>query len=320
MRRGRMLSGSLRGVLVASGLALALACGGAGRCGHNGAGGTSPGGTSPSGATDGSGVGTGGQAPRPDLGDLSQLTDDKADALAAWLVPYVERAGGATFTTRPTGRLGTPDALAGILATESKDILSRIYDLPPDILERISKQERGSVPGLLGKYATSTGAVYLVPDNVAAMGASLGDDASAEEVAILIMAHELGHALQDQVGDLEHVFDRLEDLDRFDALAGITEGHANWITLRVARELDMEDAFWILSAGQGWNQDGLQEPRAFDIWMRYGQGMAFCEHHAAQGGTDRLWEIVRVPPRSSTMIFRPERYGQPDRRRRRRRR
>jgi len=129
------------------------------------------------------------------------------------------------------------------------------------------------------------------------------------EVATLIMAHELGHALQDQVADLDQTFKKLEDLDHFDGMRGITEGQANWITLRVARAIDREDVFWHLSKGQGWGKDGLENPGAFNIWMLYGQGMAFCEHHAQAGGTEQLWQMVKNPPRSTTHLFRPERYS-----------
>jgi len=292
-----------RGVLLGAGLALVLACAGTGRCGQSGA-------PPDPAATEAARVDKALQD-RPELGDLHNLTEEQVDALAAWLVPYVERAGGAEFETRPKGMLGTPENLSDVLHTETKSIIGRIYSVPPDVIERMAEGARAGIPGLLGKYAPSTGAVYLVPDNVAALGQSLGDKATGQDVATLIMAHELGHALQDQVADLDQMFDSLEDLDHFDGMRGITEGQANWITYRVAQELGMEDAFWALSASQGWGKDGLENPGAFSIWMLYGQGMAFSEHHAAQGGTDRLWEIVRDPPRSTTMLFRPERYGQP---------
>jgi hypothetical protein len=136
-----------------------------------------------------------------------------------------------------------------------------------------------------------------------------GDPARATEAAWMILAHELAHALQDQVANLDDVLGRLEDYDHFDGMRGITEGHANWVTLRVARELGREDAFWRLARSQGWGPEGLIEPQAFAIFMLYGQGMAMCEHHAAVGGPDRLWEMVKAPPRSTTMLFRPERYA-----------
>lgn len=304
------LSGALRRLAVASGVALVLACGGSGRCGRDGAPPASPGDASTAASSaspadlPSADVGS-----RPTIADPRNITAEEVDALTRWLVPYVEQAGGARFTTIPKGELGTPDNLADVLEKETKEIVGRIYDLPPEVIDRMARESRAGIPGLLGKYAPSTGAVYLVPAGVARMADGLGSEVDPLDVATLIMAHELGHALQDQVGDLDAVFGGLEDLDHFDGARGITEGHANWITLRVARALDLEDAFWVLSRGQGWGQDGLENPGAFSVWMLYGQGMAFCEHHAAQGGTDALWAMVKAPPRSTTMLFRPERYA-----------
>ena len=243
----------------------------------------------------------------PDISDPAALTEAEIDAMVAFLSPYVERAAGARFTSTPPGRLGTPDALRDVLHDESRSVLGKIYDVPPEVIEQLAAGARAGVPGLLGKYASATGAVYLVPENVAAMGQ--GDPARATEAAWMILAHELAHALQDQVANLDDVLGRLEDYDHFDGMRGITEGHANWVTLRVARELGREDAFWRLARSQGWGPEGLVEPQAFAIFMLYGQGMAMCEHHAAAGGTDRLWEMVKAPPRSTTMLFRPERYA-----------
>ncbi len=246
---------------------------------------------------------------RPQVADMSAITDQEVDALTQWLVPLVEEAGGAKFTTPPVGELGTPERLAGILESETREIVGTIYDVPPDVVEKMAAGARVGIPGLLGKYATSTGKVYLSPSGAAGLQAAHGDAKAAFDVVTLVMAHELGHALQDQVGNLDAVMKDLKDLEHFDGMRGITEGQANWITLRVARKLGLEDAFWDMSSGQGWGKTGLVEPQAFDVWMLYGQGMAFSEHHAAKGGTDALWDIVKAPPRTTTALFRPERYG-----------
>lgn len=277
-------------------VALVLGCAGTGRCGTP----TGPGVVSA--AVD--------KGTLPRVADPASMTEAELNAVVEFLVPYVEEAAGAKFTTTPPGLLGTPEALSDVLASETRTVIRSIYDLPDEVIDEMAESARGGIPGLLGKYASSTGAVYLVPGNTASMARGLpglGDDA-AMDVTLIIMAHELTHALQDQVADLDVVLGNLEDLDHFDGVRGVTEGHANWVTLRVARALDREDAFWAVTASQGWGKDGLEHDGAFPVWMLYGQGMAFCEHHAEQG-TDRLWELVRRPPRSTTMLFRPERYA-----------
>lgn len=247
----------------------------------------------------------------PPIDDPSALTEADIDRLIVALIPHIERAAGASFSAVPAGLHGTPDALREVLRVETRQIVSRIYDVPDHVIDQLSNAASAGVPGLLGKYASSTGAVYLVPAALAAVGERQGDPAAALDAAVIILVHELAHALQDQQAQLDDVLADLQDLDHLDGFRAITEGHANWITLRVARALGREAAFWELSASQGWGPDGLITPGAFPVFMLYGQGMFFCNDHAERGGTERLWQIVREPPRTTTMVFRPERYAEP---------
>jgi len=248
-------------------------------------------------------------APRlelPVIEDFEQITDAELQGLADLLIPYVERAAGASFRDKPRALRGDTQELGAIVASETRMVLDLIYDLPDHAIDRMASGADAPIMGLLGKYAPATGAVYLVPSTVASLGE---DQVQRLEAAAIILAHELAHALQDQVAGTEASLKTLQDYDHFDGWRGITEGHANWVTLRVAREVGLEDAFWRTSRAQGWGPDGLIEPAMFQIFMLYGQGMAMAEHHAAKGGPDRLWEILRAPPRSTTMLFRPERYA-----------
>lgn len=288
----------LRLTLGAAALLAVLGCAGTGRCGG--------GHTDPAPATVEKALTRG---KLPEVGDVSTWTDEDVDRVVKFLIPYVEEVAGAKFTTPPPGRLATPASLSDVLEDEAREALAAIYDVPDEVIAMMARDARGSVPMLLGKYAPSTGMVYLSADNVAAssvLNEELGENAALKS-ALVIMAHELAHALQDQAGELK--FAEAEDLDHFDGMRGITEGHANWVAIRVARMLDIEDAFWAKVSVQGWGKDGLEQPGAFSTWMLYGQGMTFCEHHSAEGGTDRLWEIIKAPPRSTTMLFRPERYA-----------
>lgn len=241
----------------------------------------------------------------PEIADVAAMTDEDLDRLVAFLVPHVEAAAEARFTTIPPGRIGSAEALREVFEVETRQIVQKIYDVPPDVVDALARGARGGIPGLLGKYAASTGAVYLTPQAFAD-GRPAG---AARDAALLVLAHELVHALQDQVAGTDRTLGALEDLDHFDGFRAATEGQANWVTLRVARALGLEDAFWALSRGQGWGPDGLIVPAAFPVFMLYGQGMFLCDHHAEQGGAEAVWRLVREPPRSTTMVFRPERYA-----------
>jgi hypothetical protein len=242
----------------------------------------------------------------PIAGDMGALTEEDLERLTAFLVPYVEEAAGAKFREVPPSKIGSADSLREVMAEETRSVIGRIYDVPERVIEQLAASAVASVPALLGKYAPATGAVYLVTSNLAGQ-----DSIEAVRLAALVMAHELAHALQDQVADLGHLFEVPLDYEHFEGLRGITEGHANWVTRRVAIALGIEDAFWAMSRHQGWGPDGVIDPGAFSVFMLYGQGMFFCDHHAKDRGAEALWEIVRVPPRTTTDLFRPARYGTP---------
>lgn len=165
------------------------------------------------------------------------------------------------------------------------------------------------MPGILGKYAPGTGQVYLGLQPLArAVQASLSPDQTLAAVC-LVLAHELAHALQDQGAGVGGRFTQVPDMDAFNGLRAVTEGHAVFVEEQVAEKLGLVDVFWKLNRHQGWGPDGLEEPAAFALWGLYGQGRRFVRHWHAQGGHDKVWEALKQPPPRTSMIFRPETWS-----------
>ena len=245
-----------------------------------------------------------------EITDARALTRDDLQEIVDALVPLVEEAAGATFETPPVVQLGTADALEEILVEEARTIVSQLYEAPDEVLEKMARDARASVPAVVGKYAIATEQLYLSRDAIARMVAANGwPDTWSGPCAILVLAHEMAHTLQDQEADLEGGFSSLRDKDHFDGLRGATEGHANLVEEAVARKLDWMEIYDAMNASQGWNADGPIHPGAFEVWALYGVGRSFVRHHFDAGGTEAAWRVVREPPATTTMLWSPADYA-----------
>ncbi|MCB9679737.1 MAG: hypothetical protein H6737_31815 [Alphaproteobacteria bacterium] len=234
-------------------------------------------------------------------------------ALAAYvdeIVPLVEKHAGREFTTRPPLEVFDPQAFAVYVGKESKLIMDTIYrDTPEPVRQaQADADAKAQMGGLFGKFGIFDGKTYIVPSAIESAGDELGDD-GAVKLAKLVIAHEITHALQNQEHDAREQLDHIVDLDHFHGWSAVSEGGANFVAFRVAQDLGLEEEFWTLSSHQGWGKDGLAEPYAYDIWMRYGRGMHMLEEVVEAEGMEGFWRWHAQPPVSSSMIFRPATYA-----------
>lgn len=234
---------------------------------------------------------------------------DPLQAWAAELRPLVEKHGGRTFRDELVVERLTPETLGELAREESKLIADSLYrDTPQEVRDARAEAEGAiSVRGLFGKYGIFTHKVYLVQDSVSAAAAKL--ELPMEDLARVVLAHEMAHALQGEQVDNTTLFGRLVDQDHFHGWASVSEGGANVIAKRVADELGLTEAFWAMSSMQGWGREGLLDPGAYDIWMRYGRGMEALDEVLETEGLDGFWAWHESPPASSRALFRPELYS-----------
>lgn len=234
-------------------------------------------------------------------------------ALAAYvdeIVPLVEAHAGRKFSEPPPLRVFDPEAFAAYVGRESKLIMDAIYrDTPEPIRQaKADRQAEQQLGGLFGKFGIFDGVTYIVPASIVRAGEPLGED-GAVNLAKIVIAHEITHALQNQEYDAREQMGTLVDLDHFHGWNIVSEGGANYVAYRVAQDLGLEDEFWHLCTFQGWDRDGMKSPRAYDIWMRYGYGMEMLDTVVESGGMDAFWQWHAAPPVSSSMVFRPETYA-----------
>jgi len=233
------------------------------------------------------------------------LSQAGLEAVAAEVIPLVEKHAGRSFLSAPAVARAEGAAFAEVVAAENQLIYDRVFAASPEaVRRRLAQSSAAAAPfAVLGKYGIQTDTLYMSPEPLKAAAAQMKGDRLADVVKV-IMAHELTHALQDQHTPFEGLLAEVRDQDHLHAASGSWEGFATWVEQQVAAELGLSDVFWAMTRVQGWGPDGLENPMAFDVWASYGQGRRFVEHHHAQG-VDHLWTVLASPPSDTAMLFRP---------------
>lgn len=243
------------------------------------------------------------------------FSDRSLAKTVARIVPLVERAAGRPFLTPPVVALATPEVLAKMLREEQSLIEGSVLrDTPAEIR---AAGDAGLDPGidtsgLLGKYGVFEKTLYLCSASItdATIGSGLPPDAVAD-VASIVLAHELTHALHDQYSDLAGIVRGLPDQDALWSAASTWEGLATWVSQRVAVDLDATDTWTFLAALQGWSPTGLEEKTAYPVWAMYGRGRDAIAWHFDHGGFDEVWAVASHPPAASRGVFRPASWADP---------
>ena len=248
---------------------------------------------------------------RPVVASLSELSVHDLNAMAMDLRPVVEEASGARFKTMPGVRVGTKEAVQNALRQDASLFIRRLYDAPEHVLESMIASSVNMYYGILGKYDLQHSDVLLAPEVMNGVIQRGGfEGRGIMDAACLVLAHELTHALQDQMVDLGGQLTSFRDQDEFDAARGVNEGHATFVEWRVAQILGLEDVFWQLNeVAQGWGKQGLMDPAAFETYALYGQGMKFIRTYYDRSGIASTWRPLQKPPSTTAVLFRPELYG-----------
>lgn len=130
----------------------------------------------------------------------------------------------------------------------------------------------------------------------------------------IVVAHEYGHALQDQTYDLEG--NRITDLDRADAILAqqaLVEGDATAVMYDwAARELSLRQLLGVSASAMS-QQDSRRLGRLPEILRRqlefpYLDGYAFVNAIRGRGDWDAVDETWQAQPVSTEQILHPELY------------
>jgi hypothetical protein len=250
-------------------------------------------------------------------GDAARLR-----ALAAELTPILEAVAGQRFRTPPVVRTVSRAKLERTLARElERQYAPLLPDRTPEEVRAAMASAAAAMSGfLVAKYALDEREVWVVPENVDDLADLLALPSLRSEAVLRVMlAHELAHALDDQVYSLRPLLEGAKTFDQLQIHIAIVEGHAQFMAARVADRLGRRDAFAdferaILYLRWEEGEEGLNfVQRQFQATIRftYVEGRKFFEALAAKGGLEAEARVFAQPPQEADQILQPERYGQP---------
>ena len=247
-------------------------------------------------------------------------TPEQAEGWADELIPALERICQRDFARRPTIKLAERTELAETIARW----LYAQYEAAapglagPFLERRVEAMAAFQSAMYLGMYDPVDKVLYLAPTNVRAIMACENIDARHFEPFVkLVIAHELAHALQDQVVGFTSLPPYAYTPDGSAAHRSVIEGHAVFVADLVGHELGMDEtsleASRMMSAGAVTVEDPVLDRlhRAAEVQYEeiYLGGRDFIAHHFKEGDMDRVWEILAAPPANTSMITDPATYA-----------
>ncbi|MHB0939324.1 MAG: stalk domain-containing protein [Armatimonadota bacterium] len=236
----------------------------------------------------------------------------------AELVPMVEGVAGRKFTTTPAVRLAKRRELVPVMATEMAPLYRNTFGNDEMEVHSLARMgAKSGAPAVLGKYGLKDQALYLLPGNIAPIEHAAKISPMHREALIkLIIAHELTHALQDQVVDLEAQMAKAGTLEKMLACSAIAEGFAVYVQDGVAEKLkasstarEMARMLAIAITPSGPTMFLGQSGSMQSFREIYLGGRDFIDWQVQRNGLETAWQILASPPVKTSVILHPERYA-----------
>jgi len=248
------------------------------------------------------------------------FTERDIEEFLPTIVPLVEEIAGRKFKKLPLVRLSDRKSMVKILFKDIfpqfEKILSKMDAV--DLKQQALRHSKILSIYLLGKYGFSDKILYILPRNfLPLMSLAQIDKVHVKNVAKLIVAHELTHALQDQEINVTERIESISNSEESMSFNSVIEGHAMWVMKNVGSKLKIEEsvveASKLFSVGVIKFKDSaldiLQNILSTRLSAIYQGGEKFIEYFAKQGEPEKIWELISHPPKRTNVIFQPEKYS-----------
>jgi hypothetical protein len=161
----------------------------------------------------------------------------------------------------------------------------------------------------VARYSPERRRIFVAPENLSPQMQAAGlepDRASTRDFLALVLAHEMVHAADDEVFGIGGLYRSAPDAESLRAVAMVVEGRAVHYARRAAEDLGLAaDVAAVLPGGRG----EMDERRA--RWLlTYREGAAFVAALEARAGAALAERPLADPPRLTSTLFHPARYGE----------
>jgi len=244
------------------------------------------------------------------------LTEAQARAYVKQIAPLVEKAAGRKFKSPPRVKIVQPVKYGTVFTNYlvpqaytafpqySNDQLGRVYAAFYDVLAK----------GQPAWYDRHAQVVCIAPSCTPFRLKAAGIYRSrAGDLAKIMLAHELTHALIDQETRQTWLAENVP----YTAVAASGEGLAVFVEAKVADQLGIGDLVrkCLSRLGASWkdtDHPAGQMLRRMNLSLAtdvYQKGRDFIAWHYAHGGIDHVWQVLLHPPAQTSMIYHPETYS-----------
>jgi hypothetical protein len=204
----------------------------------------------------------------------------------------------------------TREELEADLVAELRPQVERLHaGSSPAAREAFLRGSAGaSAASIVARYSAARHRVFVATENVIPQMEAAGipaDGAAVRAFLTVALAHEMVHAADDASRGLPALFVEAPDAEAIRALGMVVEGRAVHYARRTAQSLGLPAAVAaVLPGGKG----PLDERRA-KFLLTYREGAAFIAALEERGGVPLAARALRDPPRSTSTVFHPGRFG-----------
>lgn len=241
------------------------------------------------------------------------------------LIPAIEEVTGRPFGEAPRIAVMTPEELAPRLARDFVELHGRLRDGPRGAaLLEMAENLAGVVSRfMLGKMLLDDGTVAIMPRNFARVAERAPEWAGVEsgEMLDVILIHELVHVHQARALGLRGLLVGQESTEALRARSAVVEGHAQFVTARVAAARGLETAFDLMvrtqtdppsTAGGEFEKASMRVANAA-AYFEYRDGHRLVEEVAETLGYDAAVErLFDAPPADTRQVSVPRAYLDPE--------
>ena len=245
-----------------------------------------------------------------DIDASDGLTQDEVEELSARTAARFEAMRCLTFDELPSIEIMTREEFAERNAEQFAEVddEARTYDNVKLSTMLLVGDDEDATDVRQANRETSVGGFYdFVEEHIAVISEN-PDNLLLDEA---ILAHELGHALQDQHFDLEQYDRNITDVNN--AKLGIIEGDVHRVEHEYLQRCENDEWSEPCVTEDVDEEAAVDEPENWGLYFKmfqpYSDGPAFTDHVHEQGGWDAVDDVYDEMPRSALEIIYPEKYG-----------
>ncbi len=247
------------------------------------------------------------------------LTTERVENILAKTIPLIEKTGGRKYKSIPEYRIIPRRELRRIIiAEELPGLKTNMKGMDEDQIRRqaeYSAQLRSQL--YVARYINQENILYVIPENVKAMKERYEvKDEDLNGFIVMVIAHELVHALDNQHYDLIKILGQCENTDEISAFGAVIDGSAAWVTRRIADKMGISEAAHknSLKASLGIRDETTGAGKEnFNLYFVMGE--KFIARVTGKNGQAGFDKAFMSPPKSVRHILFPDEFLSPSTRR-----